>query len=204
MNHTAANNRNAVLPRPAPSSLPGPSSYRERSKAGEDLVLPTSPQEQQRLRITSGPTSPDSSNQNSYINNDDETAVRTSCAISAVTTPRAAWAEEGDSILDDVAFGGSSKADDHSSDGEGSHGFRDGPKLRPGEDGVVIGSSMATATTADMMSNLCHHEVRCADELGLPRCVDASVVRQQRRAAFGKPSTKVCRPPRMPRLRLKK
>lgn len=190
MMHTVENRRTAPLPSTAPSSLPDPSSYRERSKAGEDLVLPTSPQQQQRLRTTS-----DSSNQNSYINDDDDgggkSALRTSCAMSAVTTPRAAWAEEGDPILDDVAFAGSSNADDHSSDAAGSCGFRDGATLRLGEDGVVNGSPMAP-TTADMMSSLCQDEVRSTDGLGLLRCLD--VVRQPRRAVFGKPSTKVCRP----------
>lgn len=192
ISHSAANSSTAALPSTAPASLPGPSSHQDRSRAEEDLVLPTSPQQQQRLRMPSGPTSPGSSNQNNYVDNDDDdddkAAARVSCSISAVTTPRAAWAEEG-SILDDAVFGGGSKADDHSSDAAGSPGFQQGARLSLGENGSVNGSPMVPAT-ADMMF---HDEARCTDGLEGSRGLDSNVAQQPRRAAFGKPSTKVCR-----------
>lgn len=190
MSKSTANTGSASLPITAPSSQPGPPTYRDMSLAGEDLVLPTSPQQQQRLRIASGSTSADSSNHASYIGDDDDndnrTDVRASCTISAVTTPRAAWAQEGDSILDDV-LGGSSRAHDHSSSAAGSRGFPDAAKLRLGENGFANGLPMMF-TTADMTG---HDTARCPDELGESKRLDTSVAQQPRSAAFGKPSTKV-------------
>eukprot|EP00752_Nemacystus_decipiens_P007282 g6518.t1 len=192
INHSAANNRTAAPPSTALPSLPGPPSHRETTKAGVALVLPTSPQQQQRLRVSSGSTSPDSSIQNSYVDNDnddDKTAARASCSISAVTIPRAAWAEEGDSIIDDSVFGGSTMSDNLSSDAPGSPGFPDGAKPILGNNGWVNGSAMVP-TTADMMF---HGEERCTDRLGGSRGLGASAGQQPRRAAFGKPSTQVTR-----------
>lgn len=97
-----------------------------------------------------------------------------------MTTPRAEWAEEDGSLLDDALFGGSSKADGHSSDGA---------KLSLGESGLVNGSQMVP-TTADMVY---HDETRCIDGLGGSTCLDSGVAQRPRRSAFGKPSTKVCR-----------
>lgn len=200
MSQSATNSRTATLPGTAPSPLPGPASRREMGKAGEDFVLPTSPQQQQRLRITSGSTPPGRSNQRSSTDDDGDdgqTEARASCTISAVSTPRAAWAEDGDFMLDDV-FGGSSNADGHGSDSADSRGFLDGAKLVPGEDGLENGPPMAP-TTADA---ICHDDARRTDGLGGSRCLDTRVVQQPCRAAFGKPSTKVRRPPCKPSLLL--
>eukprot|EP00903_Cladosiphon_okamuranus_P008959 g8573.t1 len=185
--HSAVNSRAAALPSTAPSSLLGLSSLRERSRSGEDVVLPTSPQQQQRLRRTPGSTPPDSCNPNCYIeDDDDETDPRASCTISAVSTPRAAWAKEGDAILDDV-FGGSSQADGQGFDASGSHTFQDGAELSLGEGGLVNESSMVPT----MAGVIFHGDARQADGLGGSRCLDVSVAHPPRRAAFGKPSTKI-------------
>ena len=194
-NHNVAREREAPLPSTAPSSVPG-HSLRGNNEAGADLVHPVSPQQQQRSGATPAPTSDyivDEDDKNDK--DDDETAeAATSCATSAVTIPRAAWAKEGDSILDDVFFeGGNGHVDDNNSAAAAAAGrapnlgTEEGTAPSPGEDGVGNRSPMPPVRTpnaaVEIMSNLCYGEERCED--------GPEYQHQPKRAAFGKASTKV-------------
>lgn len=175
-----AEERSAALPSTAPSSLPDPSSRRGDNAVAAGLVLPVSPQQQQRWGATPAPA-PGATvdGEEEDKDGDDGTAdAGASCATSAVTIPRAAWAEDGDFILNDISFdGGSGSANDKSSAAAAaSLGAGEGTGPRPGE-----GIRSPTAAGAEAMSGLWHGEQRCA---GGPGC-------EPKQAAFGKASTKV-------------
>ncbi len=176
-----ARERSAAPPSTAPSSLPGPSSRHGDNAAVAGLVLPVSPQQQQRWGATPAPAPDTTVDEEEDNDNRDENAdAGASCATSAVTIPRAAWAEEGDSILNDVFFeGGSGNANDNGSAAAASAaslGAGEGTGPMPGE-----GSWSPPAADAEAMSGLWHGEQRCA---GGPGC-------EPKQAAFGKASTKV-------------
>ncbi|CAM9717536.1 unnamed protein product, partial [Ectocarpus sp. 13 AM-2016] len=160
---------NSPLPSTAPPSLPAPfSRCLGNNQVEEDLVVaPLPPQQQQREQQRSWTTPAPSSHHagDGDVNDDDITvSARMSCAMSAITTPRAAWADEGHPGLDDVAFGGSSGLDDSRSVASGSAPRSDADGSFQGE----RGDALATVP-------------------------EVSAARRPRQAAFGRPTTKVTR-----------
>ncbi|CBN77134.1 hypothetical protein Esi_0036_0099 [Ectocarpus siliculosus] len=160
---------NSPLPSTAPSSLPAPfSRCLGNNQAEEDLVVAPPPPQQQQHEQQRSWTTPASISHHAGdgdINDDDNTvSARTSCAMSAITTPRAAWADEGHPDLDDVAFGGSSGLDDNRSVASGS-------APRSDADGSFQGER----------------------EDALATVPEVSAARRPRQAAFGRPTTKVTR-----------
>lgn len=215
--NSSSSNNEPTLPSSAPPCLPGPSAgRRENDDLVEDngLALPTSPQSQ-----TCSWTSPAPVSHSDNDNENEISSTKMSCEISAVTTPRAAWSPEEDDEkgyrLDGVAaVGGRSSSSNGSSNGycngngntdddginNGSHGNlvhgtqpQGGSGLR--EDVAVVGHGSRVMSAAAMMSNPCrHHNEGGTDGLVSRPLDDPGVARRPRRAGFGQPSTKVCRP----------
>lgn len=104
--------------------------------------------------------------------------------MSAVTTPRAAWAEEGGSILDDARVGGGSTPDDISVSASVFRSDDDGAEPILMKDGTESRTYMMPASTVVGDPANQTESTRLLDDTG--------VLHQPTRATFGRPTTKVC------------
>ncbi|CAM9852836.1 unnamed protein product [Scytosiphon promiscuus] len=166
----------APAPGTAPPSLAVSSSRRGNNQAEEDSAASVSAscqEEQKRAWTTPAVLSrcPDYNN-GSCHDREQLASAATSCAISAVTTPRAAWAEEGDSIVNDARLRGGSIADDGGAPAAVFWGDEDSAEPISVKDGSESGTCLVPASAV----------VR-----------NPPILHQPMRATFGRPTTKVTR-----------
>ncbi|CAM9262801.1 unnamed protein product, partial [Hapterophycus canaliculatus] len=165
------NSNSAPVPNTAPSSLAASSSRWGNNQTEEDSIVSTSShQEQKQQRAWTTPARPSRCADDADVDHDDHgdhnqlASAATSCAISAITTPRAAWAQEGDPILEGARLRGGRIANDKNTPAPASRGDEDGTEPMPIRGG----------TESELLHN-------------------TGVLERPTRTAFGRPSTEVTR-----------